>query len=93
MSEDIKDVFTDLCLLALNLLPVSLDHGHLGFDPSDSPQHAAGTNNILICDREKITLFNCEFLVGQSDVLHVLNHLFILLSLLSEVSGIVVDIG
>ena len=27
--------------------------------------------------REKITLFNGEFLVGRSDALHVLNHLFV----------------
>ena len=85
LLEDLEDVLADLGELALDLLPVTLNHGNLGLvalglllllDGGDnSPRCTAGADNVLVCDGKKVALLNGELLVGRRDALHVLNHL------------------
>ena len=81
-----KDVLADLGELGLDLLAVLLDEGNLllvalgllllldGGD--DSPGCTASTDDVLVGDGKEVSLLNRELLVGGSDVLHVLNHLW-----------------
>jgi hypothetical protein len=86
-----KDVLADLGELGLDLLTVLLDEGNLllvalgllllldGGD--DSPGCTASTDDVLVGDGKEVSLLNRELLVGGSDVLHVLDHLCIGISL------------
>jgi len=98
LVKDVEDVLADLGQLALNLLPVALDHRDLdlialrllllldrGHNP---PGSTASTNDVLVGDREEVTLLDGELLVRGSNTLHVLDHLLIALSLLSELGEV-----
>lgn len=85
LVKDLEDVLTDLGELGLDLLPVGLDHVNLLvvsfallllLDGGDnSPRCSSSTNDVLVGDREEVSLLNGEFLVGRGDGLHVLDHL------------------
>lgn len=87
LVKDVEDILANLGELALNLLPVALDHGDLGLialrllllldGRDDSPRRTAGTNDVLVGNGEQVTLFNGELLVRGSNTLHVLDHLYI----------------
>jgi hypothetical protein len=86
LVENGKNVLADLGKLGLNLLAVLLDEGDLllvalglllllnGGD--DSPGCTASTDDVLVGDRKEVSLLDRELLVGGSDVLHVLDHLW-----------------
>lgn len=84
--ESLEYVLADFGKLLLDVLSVALDHGDPGpaalrllrlTDSQDSPRLTAGANDVLVCDREEVALFNGELLVGWrgDGQLHVLNHL------------------
>ena len=85
LVQNVKDVLADLSELGLDLLAVGLDHRNLGLvtlgllllldGGDDAPRGTAGTNDVLVGDREEVALLNGKLLVGGSDALHVLNHL------------------
>jgi hypothetical protein len=85
LVKDVKNVLADLGKLILDLLAVLLDKGDLGrvalvllllLDGSDySPGGTASTDNVLVGNGEKVTLFDAEVTVLGGDDLHVLNHL------------------
>ena len=81
-----ENVLADLGELGLDLLPVSLDHRNLGLvtlgllllldGGDDSPRSTTSTDNVLVRNGEQVSLFDGELLVGGSDGLHVLDHLY-----------------
>ena len=85
LIQNIEDVVADLGKFCLNLLSVLLDEANLrrvalGFfllldRGDDSPRSTAGTNDVLVGDRQKIALLNCKITVLRRNNLHVLNHL------------------
>ena len=70
LVQDIEDVLADLGELALNLLPVALDHLDLGLvtlgllllldGGDDAPRGTAGTNNVLVGNGEQVALIDSE---------------------------------
>ena len=86
LVEDVQDVLADLGELALNLLPVALDHLDLSLIAlrlllllnrrDDAPRRMAGTDDVLVGNGEQVALLNGELLVGRSNTLHVLDHLW-----------------
>lgn len=84
LIEDLKDVFADLSELLLDCLAVFLDEFDLrliafGFlllldRCDDSPRGSASADDVLVGDREEISLFDREFLVCRCNDLHVLDH-------------------
>jgi hypothetical protein len=84
LLEDVEDVLANLCELGLDLLPVCLDHGHLGFVAlglflllnrrNDAPAGTAGADDVLVSDGEEVALLDGELLVRRRDALHVLDH-------------------
>lgn len=90
LVENLEDIVADLGKLGLDLLAVLLDESDLGLVAlglllllnrgDDSPRGTAGTDDVLIGDRQEITLLNGELNIGRGDDLHVLNHLCVALS-------------
>ena len=86
LVENIEDVVADLGELVLDLLAVLLDEGDLGRVALglllllnrgyDSPRSAAGTDDVLVGDREEVALLNRQITVLGGDHLHVLDHLY-----------------
>ncbi len=84
LVKDLENILANLGKLVLNLLAVLLDESDLGrvalgllllFDRSDySPRGTAGTNDVLVCDGEKVALLNSQVAILGGDDLHVLNH-------------------
>lgn len=84
LVQNLKNVLTDLCKLGLDLLAVLLDQGDLLLvalallllldGGNDAPRRTAGTDDVLVGDREQISLLNGKLLVGGGDGLHVLDH-------------------
>jgi hypothetical protein len=84
LLEHLKNVLADLGKLGLNPFAVVSDHGDLRvvalallllLDGGDNaPRSSSGTNDVLVRNREQVSLLNGEFLVGRSDRLHVLDH-------------------
>jgi hypothetical protein len=84
LFEHVQNVLADFGELSLNLFPIRLDHVDLSLitlglfllldGRDDTPGGAAGTNDILVCDREKVALFDGQLLIRGSDALHVFNH-------------------
>ena len=85
LLEHVEDVLADLGELALDLLPVALDHRNLRLvtlrllllldGGDDSPGRAARADDVLVRHRQEVALLDGELLVGRRDALHVLNHL------------------
>jgi hypothetical protein len=81
----LKDVLADLGKLGLDLLAVLLDKSDLGLVAlgllllldrgDDSPRGTAGTDDVLVGNRQEISLLDGELLVCRGDGLHVLDHL------------------
>lgn len=81
----LEDVLADLGKLGLDLLTVLLNEGDLGLVAlgllllldrgDDSPRGTAGTDDVLVGDRQQVALLNGELLVCGGDGLHVLDHL------------------
>lgn len=71
LVEDVEDILADLLELALNLLPVVADDGNvllraLGLlllldGRDDAPGGTTGANDILVGDREQVTLIDRQF--------------------------------
>lgn len=86
LVQDIENVLADLLELELDLAAVLLDGGDvlvraLGLllllnRRDNAPRGTAGTNDVLIGDREKVTLLDSELLVGKGNGLHLLDHLY-----------------
>ena len=86
LFEDIKDILADLRKLSLNLLPVSLDHGDLGFitlallflldGGDDAPARTASADHVLVCDGQEIAFFHGQLLIRGGNSLHVLDHFY-----------------
>jgi hypothetical protein len=84
LVQNLEDVFADLSELLLNCLTVFLDEFDLSFvafrllllldGGDDSPRSATSSDDILVSDREEISLFDGELLVCRGDDLHVLDH-------------------
>lgn len=84
LVENLEDVIADLGEFSLDLLAVLLDEGDLGLvalglfflfnGGDDSPRRTAGTDDVLVGNREEIPLLNRELDVGRGDNLHVLDH-------------------
>ena len=72
LVQDVEDVLADLGELGLDLLAVGLDHRDLGLvalgllllldGGDDAPRGTAGTNDVLVGDREKVALLDGELL-------------------------------
>jgi len=85
LVEELEDVDADVAELLLNLLAVLLDTGSVGrvalgllllFNRGDdAPRGTASTNDVLVGNREQVTLLNGELGVELSDGLHVVDHL------------------
>lgn len=85
LVQNLEDVIADLRQLGLDLLAVLLDQSDLGLVAfgflllfnrgDDSPRGTAGTNDVLVGDRQEIPLLNSELNIGRGNNLHVLNHL------------------
>jgi hypothetical protein len=85
LLKNLKDVLADLAKLGLDLLTVLLDKGDLGLvalallllldGGDDAPRGTAGTDDVLVGDRQEVPLLNGQLLVGGGDSLHVLDHL------------------
>jgi hypothetical protein len=81
----LQDVLADLGKLGLDLLAVLLDESDLGLVAlgllllldrgDDSPRGTTGTDDVLVGDRQEISLLDGELLVCRGDGLHVLDHL------------------
>ena len=90
LIQNLEDIVADLGKLSLDLLTVLLDESDLGLIAlglllllnrgDDSPRGTAGTNDVLIGNRQEIALLNGELNVGRGDDLHVLDHLCVALS-------------
>jgi hypothetical protein len=94
LVKNIEDILADLLELGLDLLAVLpdgrdmllrtlgllflLDRG------DDAPRGPAGTDNVLVGDREEIALIDGELTTELSHLLHVGDHLIVALSLLAE---------
>ena len=84
LVKNVQNVLADLGKLVLNLLAVLLDEGDLGLvalrllflldGGDDSPGRTAGTDDVLVGNRQEIPLFNSELYIGGGDNLHVLDH-------------------
>lgn len=84
LVENLKDVIADLGQLSLDLLTVLLDKGNLRLvalglfflldGGDDSPRRTAGSNDVLVGNRQKIPLLNRKLNVGRGNDLHVLDH-------------------
>ncbi len=95
--KDGEDILADLGKLILNLLAVLLDKGDLAgvslrllllLDGSNnSPRGTAGTDDILVGDRKKVSLFDGEITVLRGNDLHVLDHLCGVQALVRILSG------
>lgn len=80
-----EDVFADLGELSLDLLAVFLDEIDLGTVAlglllllnrgNDSPRRTAGTDDVLVGNRQKIPLLNGKIAVFGGNDLHVVDHL------------------
>merc|ERR1712000_280966 len=94
LVENVEDIFADLAELLLDCLTVFFDELDLRliafgflllFDGcDDSPGGTTSTDDVLVGNGEEISLFNRELLVCRSHNLHVLDHFFIALGLLSK---------
>ena len=83
--KDREDILADLGKLVLNLLAVLLDKGDLAgvslgllllLDGGDNaPRGTAGTDDILVGNRKKVSLLDGEITVLRGNNLHVLDHL------------------
>ena len=68
--KDIKDILADLLELGLNLLAVIANGGDVLLGPlgllllldggDDAPGGTAGSDDVLVCDREQVALVNRE---------------------------------
>jgi len=86
LVKDLKDVFADLAELLFDRLAVLLDEFDLSLIAfrffllldgcDDSPGGTTSTNDVLVGNRQKISLFYREFLICRSNDLHVLNHFY-----------------
>jgi hypothetical protein len=86
LFKDIKDILADLRKLSLNLLPVSLDHGDLGFialallflldGGDDTPTRTASADHVLVGDGQEIAFFHGQLLIRGGNSLHVLDHFY-----------------
>jgi hypothetical protein len=84
LVQNIEDIFADTAQLGLDFLAVFLDECDLALvafglllllnGGNNSPGRAAGTNDVLVGDRKKISLLDREFLISGGDCLHVLHH-------------------
>lgn len=91
LVQNLEDIVADLGKLGLDLLAVLLDQSDLGLVAlgllllldrgDDSPRGTAGTNDVLVGDRQEVALLNGELNVGGGDDLHVLDHLCLDVSL------------
>lgn len=91
LVQNLEDVVTDLGQLGLNLLAVLLDQSDLRLvafglllllDRGDnSPRSTAGTDDVLVGNRQQIPLLNGELHISRGNDLHVLDHLCIALSI------------
>lgn len=94
LVKNLEDIFADFGEFSLDLLTILLDQSNLNrvsfgllllLNRSDnSPRRTAGPNNVLVGNREEISLFDGKFLVLGGDGLHVLNHFWIRLELTTE---------
>jgi hypothetical protein len=85
--KNVQDVITDGRQLLLDLAAVVLDAADvvlvtlvllLLLDRGDNaPRGTTGTNNVLVGDREQVTLLNSELDLEVGDLLHGLNHLVV----------------
>ena len=85
LIKNLENIVADLGELVLNLLAVLLDEGDLGrvalrllllLDRGDdSPRRAAGPNDVLVRNGEKVALLDGEVTVLGGDNLHVVHHL------------------
>lgn len=94
LVKNVKDVVADLGKLVLDLLAVLLDERDLGrvalgllllLDRGNySPGRTAGTDDVLVGDREQVALLNGKITVLRGDDLHVVDHLCIVAILLAH---------
>ena len=94
VGEDIKNIAADVFELCLNLGSVGLEKlemvgGTLGlllllYGENDSPAGSSSADNVLVGDGKQISLVDSELLTGLGDVLHVVDHLVVSVSLLTE---------
>lgn len=83
--EHEENVVANICELCFNFLAVAPNLDHLAvvalglfllLDRRNyTPRGAAGTNDILVGNREEIALFDGKLLVTSGNFLHVIDHL------------------
>lgn len=81
--KDVEDILADLLELGLNLLAVVADDGNVLVGAllllllldrrDDAPRGAAGTDDVLVCDREEVALVNGEFTTDLGNQVSVLS--------------------
>lgn len=86
LVKNLKDILADLGELGLDLLAVFLNESNLSrvalgllllFDRGDdSPGSTAGTDDVLVGDRQEVSLFDGQLLVLGCNGLHVLDHFY-----------------
>jgi len=94
LVEDVEDILANLLKLAFDLVAVLLDGadvllGTLGLlllldGGDDTPAGAAGSDNVLVGDREQVALVDGELTAELGNLLHVGHHLIVAFSLLAE---------
>jgi hypothetical protein len=96
LVQDVEDILADLLQLELNLGTVLLNGGDMlvgtlglllllnGGD--DAPRGTASANDVLVSDREKVTLVDGELTAELGNLLHVGDHLIVAFRLLAEAS-------
>ncbi len=85
LIEHLQDVLADLGELGLDLVEVFLDQADLSLVAlgllllrdrgDDAPRGTSRADDVLVRDRQQISLLDREFLAGRRDILHVLHHL------------------
>ncbi len=103
LVEDVENILADLLELGLDLAAVLLDGADvlvaaLGLlllldGGDDAPRGAAGADHVLVGHREEVALVNSKLSAELGNLLHVLDHLVVALSLLAEAGkeGLAVD--
>lgn len=92
--QDVQDILADILKLGLDLVAVVTDGSNVligalsllllldGGD--DSPRGTAGADNVLVGNGQQVALIDGELTTELGDLLHVVDHLIVSLSLLAE---------
>lgn len=96
LIQNVQNILADLLKFGLDLVSVLTDGGDVLIGAlgllllldrrDDSPRGTSGSDDVLVGNREEVTLVNRELSAKLSNLLHVGNHLIVTFSLLAKAS-------